>query len=424
MVDWNSLADGSVISRDTQRQTTAVWSSREISKFKQSLQAFDFECYGKPFTQAALVFEPEKPLIIEGRRVVIVASEGGHDDGREFVSDYLGREGIAPWLAKRGVTFISLCRLGRWNFLSNDPFGSWKDVPLDQRMPVFHRGQKGHWPADQYVVTGADGVSSPTGSRTCRIGRPGTPLRDHMTALTPLTTVNGFKKALSECIDARERKAMQVYYWGFSTGGTYLWALAKSVLPEGILGYGMNNFGFSHYWTMAAKGKYEWLYDRSAARLRERGMPDFKFYTRDLTDEEREKQWQLALHSPRFKSHEDTFMFFNAAALSQGLSELWSSDFLPKTVRERGIAELFRENFDLAFPDYSLAKLAALDLFGDADEINPYPHSSGVAADVTRPYCRKYKIAILEGRHHCIDADHIQAFGSLWLDAIERGYFK
>jgi hypothetical protein len=117
-------------------------------------------------------------------------------------------------------------------------------------------------------------------------------------------------------------------------------------------------------------------------------------------------------------------MFFNAAALSQDLSELWRSDFLPQANRDRGIAELFRENFDLAFPDRSSSNLAVLDLFGDADEINPYPKSSAVAASMTRGYCRKYKIALLEGRHHCIDADHAEAFGSLWLEAIENGYFK
>lgn len=424
MIGWDSLKDGAVIAMETQRQAIRKWGARDSSKFKQSVRFFDFECYGKPFTQVALILEPETPLLLDGRRIVIVASEGGHDNGREFVADYLGREGIGPWLAKRGVTFISLCRLGRWNFLSDEPLGSWIDVPLEQRMPVFHRGQNGHWPADQYIVTGAEGVSSPTGSQACRIARPGTPLRDHMAALTPFTTVAGFKNALSECLDARERNGMQIYYWGFSTGGNYLWALAKSMLPDGILGYGMNNFSFSHFWTKGIQGKYDWLYDKSAARLRERGMPDFKFYTRDLTDQEREQQWQVALHSPRFKSHEDTFMFFNAAALSQGLAELWNADFLPKAIRDRGIAQLFRENFDLSFPDYSLSKLAALDLFGDGDEINPYPESSGVAADMTRPYCRKYKLAILEGRHHCIDADHAEAFGSLWLEAIDSGYFK
>ena len=249
-------------------------------------------------------------------------------------------------------------------------------------------------------------------------------MRDHMNALTPFTSITGFKTALAECLDPKHRNETRVFYWGFSTGGGYMWALAKSLPPDGMLGFGMNNFAFSAYWASATNGKYEWLYDRSTSRVRERGMTDFTFYTRDLSDQEREKLWQVALHSPRFKSHEDTFMFFNAAALSQGLSELWKSPSLPDSIRTRGFAELFRENFDLAFADHSIGKLNVLEFFGDGDEILPFPVSSGVSAAMTRPFCRRYILAVLEGRHHSIDADHAEAFGSLWLDAIEAGYFK
>ncbi len=424
MVDWNTLADGSVISLSDQKQAIGKWGARESGGFRQTVRYFDFENYGKPFTQVALVLEPDKPLVIDGRRVVVAASEGGHDNGREFIHDYEGREGIGPWLAKRGVTFIALCRLGRWNFLSDDPLGSWIDVPLGERMPIFHRGQRKHWSSNDYTVIGGEGVSSPTGSQVCRVARPGSALRDHMVALTPFTTVTGFKKALSECLDSADRSRMQVYYWGFSTGGGYMWGMSKSLPPDGILGFGMNNFAFAAFWASTTGGKYDWLYDRSTARLRERGMTDFKFYTRDLTDEEREKQWRVALHSPRFKSHEDTFMFFNAAALSQGLSELWKASFLPAADRKRGFGALFHENFDLAYPDQSISNLAVIELFGDGDEILPYPNSSGVSADMTRPFCRRYKLAVLQGRHHCIDADHAQAFGSLWMDAIESKYFQ
>ena len=36
----------------------------------------------------------------------------------DFVSTVEGREGPAVWLAKRGVTFVALTRVGRWNFLA------------------------------------------------------------------------------------------------------------------------------------------------------------------------------------------------------------------------------------------------------------------------------------------------------------------
>lgn len=62
-----------------------------------------------------------------------------------------GKEGIGVWLAKRGVTFIGLTRVGRWNFLAPDGSGSWKDIPLDQRMPIFNRDQKVIWSPDDYT---------------------------------------------------------------------------------------------------------------------------------------------------------------------------------------------------------------------------------------------------------------------------------
>ena len=43
--------------------------------------------------------------------------------------------------------------MGRWNFLACDGSGSWADVPVAQRMPIFNRDQKAHWtPADYDVL--------------------------------------------------------------------------------------------------------------------------------------------------------------------------------------------------------------------------------------------------------------------------------
>jgi hypothetical protein len=32
-------------------------------------------------------------------------------------------------------------------------------------------------------------------------------------------------------------------------------------------------------------------------------------------------------------------------------------------------------------------------------------------------------MAFLDGYHHSVSADHAEAFGSLWLDAIQSGYY-
>jgi hypothetical protein len=422
-VDWPTLRDQSVITLGQQREIIDKWRGEERGGFSLGVRFFDFESYGKPFTQVAIVLTPDRPLLIDGRPIVIAASEGGNDNGRDFIRDLRGNEGIGSWLARRGVTFIALCRLGRWNFLTDKPLGSWIDIPLDQRMPIFHRGQKRHWTPDDYEVVGAEGVSSPTGSLACRVPRAGSALERHMMALTPLSILNGFALAFDACVDPALRRDALTFYWGFSTGGAYMWAFAKRKPPTGVLGYGMTGIPLTRYSIAAAGGNFAWPYDRSTFRVRERGLPDFQFYNRGLSPEERDRQYAAALNSPRFKSSEDTFMFFNVAALSEALAKLWNAPFLPEETRQRGFAALFRENFDLMFPDSSLGDVAALDLYGIEDEVRLTAKAPEAIGAATRPYCRRYTIALLEGQHHCIDSDHAEAFGSLWLDAVSAGYF-
>jgi hypothetical protein len=351
-----------------------------------------------------------------------VTSEGGSDNGRAFMQDNGGNEGLAPWLARRGVTFIQLCRIGRWNLLSDDPLGSWDSVPLGGRMPVFNREQQRHWPADDYVTVGAEGVSSPTGSESCRIPREGSELEGYMLALTPDTLVSGFEMAIRSLLPWSQRENVLLLYYGFSTGGSYLWALAKRLPPDGIAGYGMSNFPIAYYASRAAAGSYNWLYDRSVARLRERGMRDFAFFNRDLSEGERAEQWQRVVKAPRFKSYEDTFMFFNVAALAESISRLWNAPFLPQQVRQRGFSAVMQENIDLCFPSDALRSIRVIDLYGTRDEVLTADAVKSVNT-VVGGYCGSYRTAFLEGYHHSVAADHAQAFGSLWLDAIRSGYY-
>jgi hypothetical protein len=291
-------------------------------------------------------------------------------------------------------------------------------------MPIFHRGQTKHWTESDYELVAPEGVSSPTGSLACRVPRSGSELEEFMMAMTPAAVLDGFARALDACLPKPQRRTALTFYWGFSTGGSYMWAFAKTIPPTGILGYGMTGLPFTRYSIAAAGGNFAWPYDRAVFRVRERGKPDFHFYNKSLSAAESDTLYAVALNSPRFKSNEDTFMFFNIAALSEALGRLWNAPFLPAEVRARGFAELFRENVDLAYPDASLNDVAVLDLYGTEDEVRlttRHPETTGAA---TRPYCRRYTLALLEGRHHSIDADHAEAFGALWLDAITAGFFR
>jgi hypothetical protein len=422
MIDWQSLIDASTLSKTEMMQISAYWDARQSTTFRQDVRFFDFEDNGKPFTQVAVVLNPEQPLIFNGKRVVFVASEGGHDNGREFFLDDMSREGAGPWLAKRGVTFIMLCRIGRWNFLTDEPLGSWREVPLEKRMPIFHRGQSAHWGEHEYKVIGAEGVSSVTGSERCRVPRTGSDLEAQMLALTPATVVLGFQRALAGCPEIADRQNILLLYWGFSTGGAFLWPLAKRFAPDGIAGFGMSNFPVALFAMRASKNDHRNLYDASAFRVRERGLKDFEFFSIDASDEDRNRQWSEALRSPRFKSFEDTFMFFNIAALSETIARLWFSEQLPEETRRRGFSELLKTNIDLAFPDASLADVSVLNLTGTRDEIQPPDVVRSISA-IVRPYCRKYTNLFLEGLHHSISAEQANLFSSVWLEAIKAGYF-
>ncbi|HZR02832.1 MAG TPA: hypothetical protein VFA81_06655, partial [Burkholderiales bacterium] len=360
-MDWNALVNGSVLSAPLIARATERARPGSDIPFTQQVRYFDFNGHGKPFTQVALVLTPERPLTIDGRAVVLVTSEGGSDNGRGFIRDNAGNEGVGPWLARRGITFIQLCRLGRWNFLTDEPLGSWRDVPLNGRMPVFNRQQQRHWSAEDYETVSAEGVSSPTNSQSCRIPRPGSELEQYMLALTPDTSIKGFEIAVDALVPTATRAKTLMLYSGFSTGGAFTWALAKRIRPHGIVGYGTSNFPIAYYASRAAKGKYDWLYDHSAARLRERGSRDFEFFNRDLSEAQRNELWEHALHHPRFKSHEDTFMFFNVAALAECVSRLWNASFLPAEERRAGFAALMQQNLDLCFPGEALGTVRVLD---------------------------------------------------------------
>jgi hypothetical protein len=143
-----------------------------------------------------------------------------------------------------------------------------------------------------------------------------------------------------------------------------------------------------------------------------------------MTEEQIERRYQEALHSPRFKSTEDSFMFLNIAALTEMLTRLSRADFLPAELKRDGLAKLFKENFELIYPDQSLASLKVLELFGTKDEIFLGTPDLMQAIQTTSVYCKKYKVRFLENLHHCTDSDQSRRFGSVWLEAIVSGYFN
>src|SRR6185436_16257566 len=144
------------------------------SGFTQRVEYIDFGSFGQDFTQVVVILTPDKPRLHKGRKLAVVGGEPGSEYAGDFLETPEGREGPGVWLARRGITFVALTRVGRWNFLAPGETGSWESVPLEARMPIFNRRQKAHWTSADYEVksSGIQGATSGD-SAVYRIPRPG-----------------------------------------------------------------------------------------------------------------------------------------------------------------------------------------------------------------------------------------------------------
>jgi len=149
---WEIPPDNGTMGRDA---ITAILTGNdypEISTYTQTVEFLDFTAHGQDFTQVVVTLTPAKPRLRNGRKLVVVGGEPGSEYGMDFISTVEGKDGPGVWLAKRGVTFVALTRVGRWNFLAPTRDGSWETVPIEQRMPMFSRTQKAHWLKSDYEV--------------------------------------------------------------------------------------------------------------------------------------------------------------------------------------------------------------------------------------------------------------------------------
>ena len=243
---WDIPGDKGTMGRDAVAEILAGNDYPETSSFKQSVEFIDFTAHGQSFTQAVVTLTPDRPRLRNGKRLVVVGAEPGSEYGMDFISTVEGKDGPGVWLAKRGVTFVALTRVGRWNFLAPGGDGSWATVPLDQRMPIFSRAQKAHWlPADYEVRrSGLTGSASASVSAIYRFPKKGTELEKQMLAATPRVFIEGYRLALERAIAGRGNAL--VLFWGMSTGGASLYPLARLYPPDGYLGWGTSSTGLAY----------------------------------------------------------------------------------------------------------------------------------------------------------------------------------
>ena len=393
------------------------------SSYTQKVDFIDFSAHGQRFTQVVVTLTPDTPRLRNGRKLVVVGAEPGSEYGMDFVSTVERKEGPGVWLAKRGVTFVALTRVGRWNFLAATKDGSWESIAIAERMPIFNRAQRTLWAAGECEVkrSGVSGSTSASVSAIYRFPKKGTALERQMLAATPRVFLEGYRLALEKAIS--DRRSSLVLFWGMSTGGASLYPLAKYFTPDGYLGWGTSSTGLAYVNNRTAGGNFNDIYEHSALRVRERGFDDFEFYTRQIDRQTRATWWKVALRSPRFKSTEDEAMQFGAAALTEHGMRLWQSDFLPPSDRAAGLGAFMAAMFEPSYPPAELKKVPILDLNGTNDEALP-PATVDANRSVMERYAKKYRVGRVEGLHHYLfTQDSIKVVGTLWMRYIESGFF-
>jgi pimeloyl-ACP methyl ester carboxylesterase len=418
---WELPTDNGTMGRETIAAILSANDYPETSSYRQSIDFIDFSDYGQRFTQVVVTLTPDRPRLRNGKKIVVVGGEPGSEYAMDFVRTVEDKDGAAVWLAKRGITFVAPTRVGRWNFLAATKDGSWESVPLGQRMPIFERSQPAHWTESDYTVKRGPAGGGAASGQVSRYPRPGTLLEKQLMAATGGTFIEGYRLALEKAIP--DRQSSLVLFWGMSTGGSTLYPLAKYYTPDGYLGWGTSTTGLAAATGRTSGGNYNGIYEQNAVRVRERGLDDFEYYTKDIDPQTRAKWWQAAQRNPRFKSTEDPPMQFGASAIAETALRLWHSDFLPEENRKRGLVAFMQDMFEPSFPPAELKKVPVLDLNGTRDEVLP-PATVDANRKAMEPYTRKYRVGRIEGLHHYLFTQNsIKTVVTTWLRYIDSGYF-
>ena len=269
------------------------------------------------------------------KKLVVVGGEPGSEYGMDFVSTV--EEGEGPGgLAREARSHLRRARRVSGAGISSrrremDPGQRFRS---DAACPSSVAVRRAHWTESDYEVrrSGVSAVTSASASAVYRFPKRGTELEKQMLAATPRVFVEGYRLALEKAIP--DRTQAFVLFWGMSTGGASLYPLAKYYLPDGYLGWGTSSTGLAQPQQPRRSAATSTTSTTAwPLRVRERGLDDFEFYTRTIDPATRERWWQAALRSPRFKSTEDAAMYFAGGALTEHGMRLWQSDLLPAADR-------------------------------------------------------------------------------------------
>ena len=83
---WDLPLDKGTMPKETVAAIVAGNDYPETTTYKQNIELIDFVANGHTFTQVLVTLTPDRPLIRNGKRVVVVGAEPGSEYAMDFVS--------------------------------------------------------------------------------------------------------------------------------------------------------------------------------------------------------------------------------------------------------------------------------------------------------------------------------------------------
>ena len=115
-------------------------------------------------------------------------------------------------------------------------------------------------------------------------------------------------------------------------------------------------------------------------------------------------------------------MHYNIAVLTEHTTRLWQSKFLPNSERKTGFAKFLQKFLEPLYPAVELRNVSVLEMNGTLDQVIP-PAKVDAARIVTERYCKRYRVARLDGFYHDILHNTCNTVVRIWLKFIEHGHF-
>ncbi len=92
---WELPPDNGTMGRDAIAAILSGNDYPETSGYRQSIDFVDFTALGQKFTQVVVTLTPDRPLLRNGKKIVVVGGEPGSEYAMDFVRTVEDKDGSA-----------------------------------------------------------------------------------------------------------------------------------------------------------------------------------------------------------------------------------------------------------------------------------------------------------------------------------------